>query len=114
MPREPRWPATKRPFRWCARSLRRSANRRPDGNADWNYLRARMARTNERVQLIDLMKATARQAAVFLLLFVFAMDLLAQQPADLTSKSIEDLMKIEVTSVSKKEQKLARTAAAVF
>ena len=33
---------------------------------------------------------------------------------DLTGESLEDLMNIEVTSVSKKEQKLSRTAAAVF
>jgi len=33
---------------------------------------------------------------------------------DLTSKSLEDLMNIEVTSVSKKEQKFSRTAAAIF
>jgi iron complex outermembrane receptor protein len=33
---------------------------------------------------------------------------------DLTTVSLEDLMNIEVTSVSKKEQKLSRTAAAVF
>ena len=33
---------------------------------------------------------------------------------DLTRLSIENLMNVEVTSVSKKEQKLARTAAAVF
>jgi iron complex outermembrane recepter protein len=38
-----------------------------------------------------------------------------QQPTpDLTRVNIEDLMNIEVTSVSKKEQKLSRTAAAVF
>ena len=35
-------------------------------------------------------------------------------PKDLTSTSIEDLMNVEVTSVSKKEQKLSRTAAAIF
>jgi iron complex outermembrane receptor protein len=35
-------------------------------------------------------------------------------PRDLGNKSIEDLMNIEVTSVSKKEQKLSRTAAAIF
>ncbi len=34
--------------------------------------------------------------------------------ADLTDKSLEDLMNIEVTSVSKKEQKLSRTASAIF
>jgi outer membrane receptor protein involved in Fe transport len=40
-----------------------------------------------------------------------------QQPApgeDLTSMNIEDLMNIKVTSASKKEQKLSRTAIAVF
>jgi iron complex outermembrane recepter protein len=37
-----------------------------------------------------------------------------QQTADLTKMNIEDLMNIEVRSVSKKEQKLSRTAAAVF
>jgi iron complex outermembrane receptor protein len=37
-----------------------------------------------------------------------------QKPDDLTSHTIEDLMQIEVTSVSKTEQKLSRTAAAVF
>jgi iron complex outermembrane recepter protein len=37
-----------------------------------------------------------------------------QNPQDLGSKSIEDLMNVEVTSVSKKEQKLSRTAAAIF
>jgi iron complex outermembrane receptor protein len=39
----------------------------------------------------------------------------AQKPAgDLTEKSLEDLMNIEVTSVSKKEEKLFQTAAAVY
>jgi iron complex outermembrane recepter protein len=33
---------------------------------------------------------------------------------DLTAKSLEDLMNVTVTSVSKKEEKLSRTAAAVF
>ena len=37
-----------------------------------------------------------------------------QSSADLTSQSIEDLMNIEVTSVSKTEQTLSRTASAVF
>jgi iron complex outermembrane recepter protein len=35
-------------------------------------------------------------------------------PKDLSDKSIEDLMNIDVTSVSKKDQKLSRTAAAIF
>ena len=36
------------------------------------------------------------------------------QPKDLTKVSIEDLMNMEVTSASKKEQKLSRVAAAIF
>jgi outer membrane receptor protein involved in Fe transport len=38
----------------------------------------------------------------------------ASPQGDLTTVSLEDLMNIEVTSVSKKEQRLSRTAAAVF
>lgn len=40
----------------------------------------------------------------------------AQQPkgADLSQASLEDLMNIQVTSVSKKEQKLSKTGAAIF
>jgi iron complex outermembrane receptor protein len=37
-----------------------------------------------------------------------------QKTDDVTSQSIEDLMNIQVTSVSKKEQKLSRVAAAIF
>src|SRR6202790_3521770 len=37
-----------------------------------------------------------------------------QKPVDLTGRSMEDLMNIEVTSVSKKGEKLSRTAAAIF
>src|SRR6202040_223714 len=37
-----------------------------------------------------------------------------QQTPDLADRSLEDLMNIEVTSVSKKEQKLSQTPAAVF
>jgi iron complex outermembrane receptor protein len=37
-----------------------------------------------------------------------------QKPADLTDRSLEDLMNIEVTSVSKKEQRMSEVAAAVF
>ena len=40
---------------------------------------------------------------------------MAQQPPDdLTTRSIEDLMNIEVTSVSKKEEKLFQSAAAIY
>jgi iron complex outermembrane receptor protein len=37
-----------------------------------------------------------------------------QDSTDLTSKSLEDLMKVQVTSVSKNEQTLSRTASAIF
>ncbi|MGD0403262.1 MAG: TonB-dependent receptor plug domain-containing protein, partial [Candidatus Acidiferrales bacterium] len=37
-----------------------------------------------------------------------------QASTDLTTKSLEDLMNVEVTSVSKDEQKLSRTASAIF
>jgi iron complex outermembrane receptor protein len=37
-----------------------------------------------------------------------------ERPADLTNMSLEDLMNIEVTSVSKKEQKLSRAASAIY
>src|ERR1700677_3159648 len=35
-------------------------------------------------------------------------------PRDLTQFSLEDLMNVQITSVSKKEQKLAKTGAAIF
>ena len=37
-----------------------------------------------------------------------------QKTEDLTNKSLEDLMNMQVTSVSKKEQKMSQVAAAVF
>lgn len=39
---------------------------------------------------------------------------LAQDPGDLASKSLEELMNIKVTSASKKEEKLFKTAAAIY
>jgi iron complex outermembrane receptor protein len=38
----------------------------------------------------------------------------AQAPVDLTSKSLEELMDIKVTSAAKKEEKLSRTPAAIY
>src|SRR5579884_1023710 len=38
----------------------------------------------------------------------------AQSGGDLTQASIEDLMRLQVTSVSKKEQKLSKAGASVF
>src|SRR6266849_3720977 len=37
-----------------------------------------------------------------------------EKPRDLAEKSMEDLMNVDVTSVSKKEQKLSQVAAAIF
>ena len=57
----------------------------------------------------------AKQVAFALCLLAMPTTVWAQKPgSDLTEKSIEDLMNIEVTSVSKKEEKLFQTAAAVY
>ncbi|HKS75582.1 MAG TPA: TonB-dependent receptor, partial [Terriglobales bacterium] len=54
---------------------------------------------------------TAATVACLLL----TMPVLGQQnPRDLAQMSLEDLMNVEVTSVSKKEQKMSKTASAVF
>jgi iron complex outermembrane recepter protein len=58
-----------------------------------------------------------RIAAVMLFGLLFPWPACAQQissAGDLSNKSLEDLMSIEVTSVSKKEQKLSQVAAAIF
>ncbi len=53
--------------------------------------------------------------ACWILASTFPLSALAQQKTtDLTNESLEDLMNVEVTSVSKKEQKLSHTASAVF
>lgn len=59
---------------------------------------------------------TLKRRCFCLLLAVFlTVPAWSQQPSqDLTTRSIEDLMNIKVTSVSKTEQSLSRTAAAVF
>ncbi len=55
----------------------------------------------------------AAQACLLASLVSLGVPLARSQP-DLTEASLEQLMNVQVTSVSKKEQKLARTAAAVF
>jgi iron complex outermembrane receptor protein len=55
----------------------------------------------------------SRPAKLALALLALTGAVLAQQP-DLTQLSLEDLMNTKVTSVSKKEQSLSRTAAAIF
>jgi iron complex outermembrane receptor protein len=58
----------------------------------------------------------ARRSLLLIAVLLFSSEFArAQQPpADLTKVNIEDLMNIDVTSVSKKEQKLSRVAAAIF
>ncbi len=56
------------------------------------------------------LESSARVGLTFLLLSAAC---LAQQ-TDLTDKSLEDLMNVKVTSVSKTEQTLSRTASAIF
>src|SRR5258708_1242875 len=53
-------------------------------------------------------------AAGFIALSLAAGTLQAQESRDLSSLSVDDLMNVEVTSVSRKGQKLSDTAAAVF
>lgn len=57
-------------------------------------------------------------SCVFALIGLFGISVLPawshQNSEDLTSQSLEDLMNVQVSSVSKKEEKLSRTAAAVF
>jgi iron complex outermembrane receptor protein len=56
-----------------------------------------------------------RGGVVLLLALSFAISTRAQNPPeDLSKLSVEDLMNVEVTSVSKKEQKVSQTAAAIF
>ena len=52
--------------------------------------------------------------ALIALLSFFGPSCRGAQATDLTQKSLEDLMNIEVTSVSKREQKISQAAAAVF
>ena len=53
-------------------------------------------------------------AASFLAVLTVATSVHAQDPVDLTAVNLEDLLKMEVRSVSKKEQQLFRTPAAVY
>src|SRR5215475_3149936 len=60
--------------------------------------------------------ALSRTALAAVLLLPFCVDVAeaALPPVDLTSLSLEDLMNVQVTSVSRRPQSLAETAAAVF
>ncbi len=60
-------------------------------------------------------RRVVRTAALYALFASFSLPASSQQrTADLADRSLEDLMNIEVTSVSKKAEKLSDTASAVF
>ncbi len=66
---------------------------------------------------ISRIKWASRATSVFLLLLSSAISISAQglqQQVDLTQTSIEDLLNVEISSVSKSDRKLSETPAAVF
>jgi iron complex outermembrane receptor protein len=64
--------------------------------------------------LSDFLIPRSPQIAGIVLLAISGFPAQSQQSPDLTQKSLEDLMNVEVTSVSKREQKTSEAAAAVF
>ena len=74
-----------------------------------------MSIRNKRSTAASLAGRASPLAVQFILLASIALSAWPQdKPADLSDRSLEDLMNIKVTSVSKKEQKLSQVAAAVF
>ena len=70
---------------------------------------------NKRSTAASLAGRASPLAVQFILLASIALPAWPQdKSADLSDRSLEDLMNIEVTSVSKKEQKLSQVAAAIF
>ena len=76
----------------------------------WNARRCAPAVPNS-----EIAKALKRSHLALVAALLLATSAGSQEtPKDLAEKSIEDLMNMEVTSVSKKEQKLSSVAAAIF
>jgi iron complex outermembrane receptor protein len=76
----------------------------------WNARRCAPAAPNS-----EIAKALKRSHLALVIALLLATSAGSQEnPKDLAEKSIEDLMNMEVTSVSKKEQKLSSVAAAIF
>ena len=75
-----------------------------------------MRKCNNRIERSQFLAwITSRTLVHFAMLGFLALPAWPQQSStDLTTKSLEDLMNVEVTSVSKSEQKLSRTASAIF
>jgi outer membrane cobalamin receptor len=59
-------------------------------------------------------KPTIRAAAALALVLMTGTEAAAQVPVDLRQASLEDLLQVEITSASRKEQKVNETAAAVY
>jgi iron complex outermembrane recepter protein len=79
---------------------------------EWSDLAARFRRKPFRAAICKTVALGWLTVAIVLSL---AFATTAQEaPPDLSKLSVEDLMNVEVTSVSKKEQKLSRVAAAIF
>src|ERR1700687_1834837 len=76
----------------------------------WNARRCALAAPNSEIR--KALKRSHLALATALLLATSAGS--QENPKDLAEKSIEDLMNMEVTSVSKKGQKLSHVAAAIF
>ena len=77
----------------------------------------RISRSLSNFILEDVFSRVSRRFRILIaisLLTSAAYPSLAQQTPDLTQKSLEDLMNIQVTSVSKREQTTSQAAAAVF
>src|SRR6202451_4073590 len=75
-----------------------------------------MRKCNGGIERIEFLSCiTSRALAQIALMGFLALPAWPQQTStDLTTKSLEDLMNVEVTSVSKSEQTLSRTASAIF
>ena len=80
-----------------------------------NGLGERVSRSWRRpTEQADRGASTCRYLALLLALFLAIPAWSQQKPADITEISIEDLMNIKVTSVTKEDQKMSQVAAAVF
>ena len=78
----------------------------------WNYGAICRATASPTAGILKVAKRGGRLLAAAMLITIPAWP--QDAPKNLSKMSIEDLMNIEVTSVSKKEQILSRTAAAIF
>jgi len=79
-----------------------------------HFVRYVFQKSPGRWRLAMISQRVVRRCAWITLLAFLALPAGSAQNPDLTQKSLEDLMNIDVTSVSKKAQKTSETAAAVF